>query len=90
MWFVASREDRGMDVDALEAEAAATLVPHVYDHFGARAAFLGRPVMSGLATGGEAGVRRVLESVHEELVTAMDLLGASSVAHLTRDLVVPT
>ncbi|MCU1474930.1 alpha-hydroxy acid oxidase [Amnibacterium sp.] len=55
---------------------------------GARAAFLGRPVMWGLATGGERGVRRVLETVHEELVTAMDLLGAASVADLTPDLVV--
>jgi 4-hydroxymandelate oxidase len=55
---------------------------------GARAAFLGRPVMWGLATGGEQGVRRVLEAVHAELVTAMDLLGAASVADLTPDLVV--
>ena len=53
------------------------------------AVFLGRPVMWGLATGGEAGVRRVLETVHQELVTAMDLLGAPTLADLTRDLVVP-
>ena len=56
---------------------------------GARAVFLGRPVMWGLATGGEAGVRHVLETVHQELVTAMDLLGAPTLADLTRDLVVP-
>jgi 4-hydroxymandelate oxidase len=54
---------------------------------GARAAFLGRPVMWGLATGGEEGVRRVLTTVREELVTAMDLLGAPTVADLTPDLV---
>ena len=56
---------------------------------GARAVFLGRPVMWGLATGGEAGVRHVLETVHQELVTAMDLLGAPTLGDLTRDLVVP-
>ncbi|HEV7623593.1 MAG TPA: alpha-hydroxy acid oxidase [Amnibacterium sp.] len=55
---------------------------------GARAAFLGRPVMWGLATGGEEGTLRVLETVRTELVTAMDLLGAPTVADLTRDLVV--
>jgi 4-hydroxymandelate oxidase len=55
---------------------------------GARAAFLGRPVMWGLATGGEEGVRRVLETVRAELVTAMDLLGAPTVGGLTPDLVV--
>ncbi len=55
---------------------------------GARAAFIGRPVMWGLATGGEAGVRRVLETFTAELVTAMDLLGAPTLADLTPDLVV--
>jgi 4-hydroxymandelate oxidase len=55
---------------------------------GARAVFLGRPVMWGLATGGEEGVRHVLETVNDELVTAMDLLGAPTLAELTRDLVV--
>jgi 4-hydroxymandelate oxidase len=55
---------------------------------GARAVFLGRAVMWGLATGGEDGVRRVLETIQGELVTAMDLLGAPTLADLTRDLVV--
>jgi isopentenyl diphosphate isomerase/L-lactate dehydrogenase-like FMN-dependent dehydrogenase len=44
--------------------------------------------MWGLATGGEEGTLRVLETVRTELVTAMDLLGAPTVADLTRDLVV--
>lgn len=56
---------------------------------GARAVFVGRPVLWGLATGGERGVRRVLETLQQELVTAMDLLGAASLGDLTRDLVAP-
>jgi 4-hydroxymandelate oxidase len=54
---------------------------------GARAAFVGRPVMWGLATDGEAGVRTVLQTLRRELVTAMDLLGAPSLDELTRDLI---
>lgn len=54
---------------------------------GARAAFIGRPVMWGLATNGEAGVRRVLSTFTAELTTAMDLLGAATLADLTPDLV---
>lgn len=55
---------------------------------GARAAFVGRPALWGLATDGEAGVRHVLGALTEELVTAMDLLGAPTLADLTPDLVV--
>lgn len=54
---------------------------------GARAAFIGRPVMWGLATRGQAGVAAVLTTLTAELVTAMDLLGAPHVADLTPDLV---
>lgn len=54
---------------------------------GARAAFVGRPVLWGLAVDGEAGVRRVLQELRQELVTAMDLLGAPTIADLTPDLV---
>lgn len=54
---------------------------------GARAAFVGRPVMWGLATDGEAGVRTVLQTLRRELVTAMDLLGAPTLDELTRDLI---
>lgn len=56
---------------------------------GARAAFVGRPVMWGLAVDGEPGVRTVLQTLRHELVTAMDLLGAPTLADLTRDMVVP-
>ncbi|MGZ3632090.1 MAG: alpha-hydroxy acid oxidase [Candidatus Limnocylindrales bacterium] len=52
---------------------------------GARAVFIGRPVLYALAAGGEAGVARCLEILAEEMRTAMALLGAPTVAQLTRD-----
>jgi 4-hydroxymandelate oxidase len=42
---------------------------------GARAVFVGRPVLWGLAADGEAGARRVLEILRSELVRAMQLAG---------------
>jgi 4-hydroxymandelate oxidase len=42
---------------------------------GARAVFVGRPVLWGLAADGEAGVRHVLELPRAEL--ALDLLPSS-------------
>ena len=42
---------------------------------GARAVFVGRPALWGLAVGGAAGVRRVLEMLREELELAMVLAG---------------
>lgn len=54
---------------------------------GARAVFVGRPVLWGLAAGGEAGVARVLALLHGELVRAMQLAGCADVAAIPRDLV---
>lgn len=54
---------------------------------GAKAVLLGRPVLWGLAAGGEAGVARVLRLLRDELDLAMALAGAPKVADLTRDLV---
>jgi 4-hydroxymandelate oxidase len=54
---------------------------------GARAVFLGRPVLYGLACGGSAGVARVLALLHEELRLAMVLSGQTDVHALTPDLV---
>jgi len=48
---------------------------------------VGRPVLWGLAAGGEAGVARVLGILREELDLAMALAGAPTVAEITRDLV---
>jgi isopentenyl diphosphate isomerase/L-lactate dehydrogenase-like FMN-dependent dehydrogenase len=52
---------------------------------GARACLAGRPVLYGLATGGEAGARRAVELVRDELATSMALMGCATVAELTRD-----
>ncbi len=54
---------------------------------GARAVFVGRPVLWGLAAGGADGVRTVLDGLTDELVHAMMLAGAPTLARLTADLV---
>ena len=53
---------------------------------GARAVMVGRPVLWGLATGGEAGARRVLELLRNELDLAMALCGTPKLSDLSRDL----
>lgn len=54
---------------------------------GARAVFVGRPVLWGLAAGGRAGVARVLALLGDELVRAMQLAGCTDVTAVARDLV---
>lgn len=54
---------------------------------GARAVFVGRPVLWGLAAGGEAGVSRVLALLDDELLRAMRLAGCADVAAVDHDLV---
>ncbi len=54
---------------------------------GARAVFVGRPILWGLGAAGEAGVRRVLAILDEELRRAMQLAGCADVAAVPRDLV---
>jgi len=54
---------------------------------GAKAVFLGRPVLWGLAKDGEAGVVRVLELLSEELQLAMQLCGCPSLASVAPTLV---
>ncbi len=56
---------------------------------GARAVLIGRPVLWGLAAAGEEGVLRVLELLRAELDLAMALVGAPTLADITRDLVSP-
>ena len=46
---------------------------------GARAVFIGRPVLWGLAHSGEQGVNAVLQLLHDEFVMAMKLTGALTV-----------
>jgi 4-hydroxymandelate oxidase len=54
---------------------------------GARAVLVGRPVLWGLAVDGEAGARRVLELLRNELDVAMALSGCRTIAEIDRDLV---
>ena len=49
---------------------------------GARAVLVGRPVIWGLAAGGQAGVHRALEMLRDEFVLAMKLTGCPRVGTL--------
>jgi L-lactate dehydrogenase (cytochrome) len=49
---------------------------------GAKGVLVGRPYLYGLAAGGEAGVRRAIEILKDEIVRDMRLLGASKLALL--------
>ncbi|MFN8159723.1 MAG: alpha-hydroxy acid oxidase [Solirubrobacterales bacterium] len=51
---------------------------------GADGVMVGRPALWGLAAGGEAGARRVLEMLREELSLALALCGCASPAELGR------
>jgi 4-hydroxymandelate oxidase len=54
---------------------------------GARAVFIGRPVLWGLACGGQGGVRYVLEMLRQEFDLAMALSGCPTLSSITRDLI---
>ena len=56
---------------------------------GARAVMMGRPLMYGLATGGEEGAFQVLDLLREELTTDFLLCGLRDVAAIGRSLVAP-
>lgn len=49
---------------------------------GAKAVFIGRPYLYGLAAGGEAGIRAVLDIFRDELQRDLILMGCASVADL--------
>ena len=57
---------------------------------GAAAVCVGRPYVYGLALAGADGVRAVLEHLLAELDLTMALTGVTSVAEITRDLLVPS
>ena len=57
--------------------------------YGARAVLIGRPILWGLAVGGEDGVSYVLEMLRQELDLAMALSGCPTLTAITRDLVRP-
>lgn len=54
---------------------------------GARAVGVGRPVLWGLAVGGQAGVELALSRLRDELDTVMGLCGCASPAEISRDLI---
>ena len=54
---------------------------------GANAVQVGRPILWGLAVGGEEGVGHVLSLLPNELDNALALCGCPSIAHVTRGLV---
>ena len=51
---------------------------------GARAVAIGRPYLYGLAAGGEAGVTRALDILHDEFLLAMRLSGCADLASIGR------
>ncbi|WLD93827.1 alpha-hydroxy-acid oxidizing protein [Alkalihalobacillus sp. AL-G] len=55
---------------------------------GASAVLLGRPFMYGLATGGEAGVKRVIQQIQKELDVSMALSGVRSINEIDSSLLV--
>ena len=57
---------------------------------GARAVLAGRAPLWGLAVDGEAGARRVLELLQAEILAALQLVGCTSPADVTRDRVSPS
>ncbi len=58
---------------------------------GARAVMIGRPFLWGLAVGGEAGVRQILQIFRDEIDTNMTQLGRPTIASIDRTMVkVPT
>jgi lactate 2-monooxygenase len=56
---------------------------------GAAAVLLGRPYVYGLAVGGEAGVRRVVQNLLADTALTLALCGRRAVAEVDRALVTP-
>jgi isopentenyl diphosphate isomerase/L-lactate dehydrogenase-like FMN-dependent dehydrogenase len=54
---------------------------------GARAVLIGRPYLWGLAVGGEAGVRRVLSLLNDELAMAMMFCGCADASQVGPEIV---
>ncbi|XP_056158646.1 glycolate oxidase-like isoform X1 [Syzygium oleosum] len=52
---------------------------------GASGVFIGRPVLFSLAAEGEAGVKKVLQMLHDEFELTMALSGCRSLKEITRD-----
>ncbi|KAG8186983.1 hypothetical protein JTE90_005755 [Oedothorax gibbosus] len=55
---------------------------------GARAVFVGRPAVWGLAADGEDGVRRILQILKQEFLFTMQLAGASKLEDINKNMIV--
>lgn len=55
---------------------------------GAKAVFLGRPLLWGMVLGGEKGAKRVMELIYNEFVICMKLCGCRNIAEITSDYVI--
>lgn len=55
---------------------------------GAKMVFLGRPILWGLANGGQDGVENVLKIIHNEFDTALALAGTATVKDITKEYVI--
>ncbi|CAF4933253.1 unnamed protein product, partial [Rotaria socialis] len=53
---------------------------------GARAVFIGRPVLFGLACGGSDGVKTVLNMLKQELTDDMACCGVTSIDQINKDI----
>ena len=53
---------------------------------GAKAVLIGRPILYGLACGGEDGVRRVLDMLKRELIYDMASCGLTSINQINKDI----
>ena len=56
---------------------------------GARAVFIGRPYLYGLAAGGQGGVEAVIDIFRDEIARTLALMGCPSVAALDRSWLIP-
>ena len=54
---------------------------------GARGVMIGRPILWGLAVGGQAGVDKVMDLLHDELKNALQLCGQTSVRCVQANLI---
>eukprot|EP00912_Choanoflagellata_sp_UC4_P001302 UC4_evm9s805 len=55
---------------------------------GARAVLIGRPIIWGLATGGDRGAKRVFEILRDELTTCMQLSGCQNISQIDSSFIV--
>jgi 4-hydroxymandelate oxidase len=82
--IVSNHGGRQLDCAPATIEALPAVVKAIA--FGANAVLVGRPVLWGLATGGESGVMEALEMLQKEFDLAMALSGSSKLEEITPDL----